>query len=321
MTKKERVIAAIEKREVDVIPCSFSLHFEDDFAFGEEGIKSHLEFFEETDVDILKIMNENRVPNVDNILSPDDWSKIPTYSLEDDFMQSQIKMVEGILSACGTDVFTLGTIHGICASGIHPLKETTGSYENSRDLICKHFRQNKKPMLEAFQRITDGMCLLARKYIQLGVDGVYLASLGADRKWFTDDEFKECIDFFDKQIIKAIRDEGGYIMLHMCNSDLEMTRYKDYDSLVDIVNWGVYDTNFSLEEGRKLFPSCTILGGLENRSGIIIDATDEELSAEVKNIIANFGKTGFMIGADCTLPTELPYARIRVATDSAHNKR
>ena len=37
MTKKERVIAAIEQREIDGVPSSFSLHFPADKKQGEIG--------------------------------------------------------------------------------------------------------------------------------------------------------------------------------------------------------------------------------------------------------------------------------------------
>ena len=53
MTKYERVVAAIEGREVDMIPCSFSLHFPHDSAFGEASVKAHLDFFKKTDTDII----------------------------------------------------------------------------------------------------------------------------------------------------------------------------------------------------------------------------------------------------------------------------
>ena len=63
MTKKERVIAALKKEVIDYVPCGFSLHFPADANSGEAGIKSHLDFFKETDTDIDKIMNENLVPS------------------------------------------------------------------------------------------------------------------------------------------------------------------------------------------------------------------------------------------------------------------
>lgn len=316
MTKKERVWNAIQGKEVDHVPTGFSLHFPKETAAGEEGVNAHLEFFRETDTDIIKIMNENLVPDVGEIRTPQDWNKIPAYSLKDQFMQRQIAMVEKILEQADPDAFSLGTLHGVCASAIHPIEARYG-YENVRELFCTHIRENKTPVLEAFKRITDGMCQLAVKYKELGLDGIYYAALGGERHYFADEEFQECIEGFDKQILKASKEAGGVNVLHMCKHNLNMNRYETYNDLADVVNWGVYETNFSLEEGRKLFPGTTIMGGLANRSGVMVDGTVEELKEAARQVIRTYGKTAFILGADCTLPTEIPYSRIKAVVDAA----
>jgi len=316
MTKKERVWNAIHGKEVDYVPTGFSLHFAKGQAAGEAGVQSHLEFFRETDTDIIKIMNENLTPDVGDIQRPEDWNKIPSYSLKDDFMQRQIHLAERILEKADPDAFALGTLHGICASAIHPIEARYG-YEHVRKLLCAHIRENKTPVIEAFKRIADGMCQLAVKYKEIGLEGIYYAALGAETRYFTDEEFKECIEPFDKQILQASKEAGGVNVLHMCKDGLNMKRYETYHSLADVVNWGVYETHFSLEEGRRMFPGTTVMGGLANRSGVFVDGTVSELRSAVKDVIRSYGKKGFILGADCTLPTEIAYARIKAAVEAA----
>lgn len=313
MTKRERVMAAIRKETVDFVPTSFTLHFNE--KTGKEAVEAHLKFFEETDTDIIKIMNENLVPDAGEIRRPEDWNKIPTYSLKDSFMQSQLDMVKAIMEKADPEAFSVGTLHGICASAIHPIEARYG-YEPVRELFCAHMRENKAPMLEAFKRITDGMCQLALAYKELGLDGIYYAALGGERHYFTDEEFAEAMEPFDKQILQVSKEAGNVNVLHMCKNNLNMNRYASYADLVDIVNWGVYEADFSLEEGRKLFPGKTIMGGLANRSGVMVDGTIEELKAESKRIVQEFGKEGFILGADCTLPTEIEYSRIKAITEA-----
>ena len=77
------------------------------------------------------------------------------------------------------------------------------------------------------------------------------------------------------------------------------------------MNWAATKHNLSLIEGRDLFQR-TIVGGLGDR-GIIVDGNQEEIQAAVQQVIAEFGPTGLMLGADCTLPTEIPLANIRAA--------
>ena len=76
MKKRDRVFAAIRGEEVDHVPCGFSLHFPHDCAFGDASVEAHLRFFKETDTDIIKIMNENLVPDVgekDSFLFNEGW--------------------------------------------------------------------------------------------------------------------------------------------------------------------------------------------------------------------------------------------------------
>lgn len=144
MNKKERVIAAIRGDVPDHVPVGFSLHFPRIAKTVEEDLKFHLDFFRETDTDIIKIMNENLVPDFGEIRTPDDWNKIPALSLNDSFMLNQIELVKRIMDQADPDAFSLGTLHGICASAIHPIEARYG-YEAVRELQVTHFRENKSP--------------------------------------------------------------------------------------------------------------------------------------------------------------------------------
>ena len=59
------------------------------------------------------------------------------------------------------------------------------------------------------------------------------------------------------------------------------------------------------------------MGGLKNRSGVLIDGSKEEIHQAVKDIAEEAGRTSFILGADCTLPTEIPYERVRMAVEAA----
>ena len=293
MTKKERVIAAIEQREIDGVPSSFSLHFPADKKQGEACVKAHLDFFRDTDADICKIMNENLVPVFGTIHTPDDYDRlIPVMTMEDEFMKKQIELTRQILAGCDKDVFTMGTLHGICASGIHPIEQAGINYYAARQMQVDFLRWDEKKMLSAMQRITDVLCLLAKAYIEAGLDSVYYASLGGEYEFFTDEEFAKWIKPFDIQVMKAIK---------------------------EVVNWGVFEAPFDLEKGKELFQGKTVMGGLPNRHGVLVDGTKEEVEAEVKKVIREYGRKGLILGADCTLATEQDLDKVKAAVLAARN--
>lgn len=315
MNKRERVIASIKKEKADFVPACFSLHFNRTNKTQEEDLESHLEFFRETDADISKIMNENLLPDFGPIVTAEDWKVIPHFNANSAFIKNQIELTKRILSHLQAEDFSIGTLHGICASSIHPIEARYG-YEAVRALQVKHFREKKEVVLDAFKRITEGLIELVRQYAASGVDGIYYAALGGEERYFSDEEFEEAIAVFDKAILKEIKENGLYSFLHICKDGLKMERYKSYAGYFDVVNWGIYEAPCSIEEMKNIFPDACIMGGLANRSGVIVDGSIEELEQEVERLVKTYGKEGFILGADCTLPTEIPYSRIKSIVDT-----
>ena len=322
MTKRDRVLRAIRKEPVDFVPSCFSLHFPKEKNSGEAGVRAHLDFFRDTGADIAKIMNENLVPSPGMGSSfPEAYADVRAFDRDTDFIVDQIDFTKRILDGLDDEYFTLGTLHGICASALHPIERSGIDYEKARDLQLLSLREAEGTTLSAFNRIADGLCGLVEGYKEAGVDAIYYAALGGEPRWFSDEEFDKWIKPFDLKIMKAIKEAGMYCFLHICKDGLNMQRYRDYASLSDVVNWGVYEVPFSLEEGRKLFPDCTIMGGLRNRSGVLVDGRAEEIREEVRSVINGFGRTGFILGADCTLATEQDMGRLRAAIEAAQDMK
>ena len=315
MNKYERVKAAIAKEPVDHVPACFSLHFPSDIAFGEAAVKAHLDFYRKTGVDILKVMNENFFPPIGKMDSPADWKKLPTYDRNAPFMKEQTELIKRIRDE-EPDAYILGTIHGVCASSLHTIEEMYG-YDPVRALFTVQLRTDPKAVLDARQRVADALCEYVRACVDAGCDGIYYAALGGEKRHFTDAEFDIAVKPYDLQVLSAIHEAGADVFLHICKNGLNMERYRGYGRYADVVNWGVYEAPLSLEEGERLFPGATIMGGLANRSGVMVNGTVEELKEEARRVIRAHGTTGFILGADCTLPTEIPLKRVRAVVEAA----
>ena len=48
------------------------------------------------------------------------------------------------------------------------------------------------------------------------------------------------------------------------------------------------------------------MGGLPARTGVMTQGTLEEVTQEAKRLATQYGSEPFILGADCTLPTEIP---------------
>lgn len=50
--------------------------------------------------------------------------------------------------------------------------------------------------------------------------------------------------------------------------------------------------------------------------GPIVTGPAEAIEAEVQQTLQEFGTQGLLLGADCTLPTDTPFANIRTAVEA-----
>ncbi len=317
MTKRERVLAVIQGQRPDHVPAGFSMHFPKGEEAGEAGVESHLRFFQETDLDICKIMNENLAPYVGEIPSPGDWSKVAAACRESRFVEAQGEFTGKILARVEEDAYFLGTLHGITASAIHPMEKFYG-YEGARTRLAEHLRQEERPVLEAMEELTRRQCQLVREYAEAGIHGVYYAALGGESRWFTDEEFARWIEPFDRRILLEIQKAGMHAFLHICKDGLVMERYRDYPA--HVVNWGVYEAPLALDEGKRLFSGKAVMGGLGNRSSQWSLSALPELERAAGELIAGGREGGFLLGADCTLPASTPYQVIRRVGELARER-
>ncbi|MGI6079664.1 MAG: uroporphyrinogen decarboxylase family protein [Candidatus Avilachnospira sp.] len=314
MNRRENTLAAVRGQEPDYIPSGFWLHFPKECFHGDAAVEAHLKFFEESETDIMKIMNENVIPCSVPINKPEDWANIPEFDKNSKFIQDQLEITKKIIDKVHDNGIVLLTVHGIVASAWHARGGTDG-YETGSSFLTEHLRANPKAVAQAYDRISDALVTLTEEALKIGVDGIYYAALGGESYLYTDEEFEEFVKPYDLKILNAAAKRPAFNILHVCKDRLNLNRYKDYPT--DVVNWGVYEQNPSLEEGRELFGDAAILGGLDDRAGVLVDGTEEEIRAEVHSVIKRMGRHKFLLGADCTLPTDIDTERIRTAVRAA----
>ena len=81
MNKLERVRAVLAGKEADRVPASFWFHFRPDKMHGQAAIQAHLDFYRQSNVDFLKVMNEHPYQTNVEIKSPSRLGQSPSGSL------------------------------------------------------------------------------------------------------------------------------------------------------------------------------------------------------------------------------------------------
>ncbi len=312
MNKKQRAAAAFRGEQVDRIPASFSLHFPAAASSGKQAIDAHRTFFQETDVDIFKVMNEHLYSPEVVIKSPEDWKHVRPITGKERYIQNQLDIIKALSDELGSEAYIFATIHGIFASAFHATKDDDASLAH-HDKVTAHLAERPDIVAAALERIAEGLAHFVNLCIEAGAEGIYYAALGAESYRFSREDFNRYIKPNDITILEAAGKAPGGTILHMCKDQLNIDLYKDYPS--DIVNWAVNEQNISLEEGRTLFQR-PILGGFDDRGGVLVEGNKEEIEREVHLLVKTYGPRNFILGADCTLPTEISYERIRWAVDA-----
>ena len=312
MNKKERVDAAVRGKPVDRVPAMFSLHFLEKDYFGKNAIEAHRSFYKETDVDILKVMNENKFTTDVSISVPGDWKKVRPITGKEPFVQDQIDIIKALADEFGDETYLFTTIHGAFASAFHATNDKDGNLAHG-DKVTAHLKEKPEDVEPALRLIAESIALFTQLALEAGSHGIYYAALGAEKYRFSKEMYNQYIKPNDLIILEAAKQAPAGTILHMCKDQLNIEVYKDYPG--EIVNWAVHEQNIGLTEGKELF-NRTVLGGFDDRSGLLVDGTKEAIEAEIGAIIEEMGTEQFILGADCTLPTDISYERIRWVTDS-----
>ncbi|WP_018659785.1 uroporphyrinogen decarboxylase family protein [Allofustis seminis] len=310
MSKRENVIKLLNKETFDYTPAGFWIHFPKEIIESgiEAQVQAHLQFAEQTQVDVLKIMNENEFRRSTPIVRASDWAHIKPLATNDQKFRNQKEIIERTLEALDEQVYTLGTIHGVMAS----LSHSSGhSYSHSPQLLIQHALENKTAVLDAIKATTENVLYMLEMTNQTAVDGIYYAQLGAEKDRLPREFFEEFIKPYDLMILKAVQDKK--IFLHMCKEHVDFDRFKDYPA--DVVNWAIHEGDYDLAAGTDYFKDKIILGGLDDRSGVLVDGSKNEIDEALTALKEQSDLSRFILGADCTLPTTINYERIRYAVE------
>lgn len=312
MNKKERVKAVMKGEVPDRAPAGFWFHYRPDYTV-EQMVEAHLKLFRETDMDIIKVMQDYMYPIEGEIHCADDWYQIGVKGTDSEEFQKLAAVIRGIRSQVGEDVLIFQTMFG-------PFKAASIAFGD--ETLMKYSKEDPGAVAVGIHHIADGLEAWARGFLDAGADGIYYSAQFAEEGRFEKAEWEKLVRPYDLQILQvADRMEDKYNILHICgepeyNFKTHVEWFGDYPA--DLVNWSVKDNGYSLEKGRQFFKK-PILGGMNNK-GNILKGPEDAIEKEARQILDSFGTKGFMLGADCTIQGEnirLDY--IRKAVETAHN--
>jgi len=309
MNKRDLVLSLLDAdQQQKVIPAAFFLHFDRAYHRGQAAIDKHLEFFRYTDMDFVKIQYENVFPQRPKIQMPADWEHMPMY--DKNFYEDQLNIVDGLVKKAKKEALVIMTLYSpfMCAGHTSDLQ-----------IIVQHIKENPARAKKGLEIITESLMIFVKECIKRGVDGFYHSTQGGESGTFDDNAlFEECIKPYDLVLMEEIAGTCPFNILHVCD-------YHDgYDDLTPFLDYPGHIVNCSLELGTEKLTAQKasqmfgrpFMGGLD-RLGTIFSGSQEDIIAAVETECGQ-KPSKFLLGADCTVPTEIDWDNLKTAIAAAH---
>jgi uroporphyrinogen decarboxylase len=309
MNKRDAVLSVIDPGQKPAyIPAAFFLHFDPAYHRGQAAVDRHLEYFRYTGMDFVKIQYEHGFPPIHEIQRPEDWAKMPFYDL--DFYTEPLRVVEGLVKAAKPEALVVLTLYSPFMFAGHVAGEPT---------VTAHMKENPQAVRRGMEIITDSLMGFVRECIRLGLDGFYMSTQGGEKGRLDDlDLFNQAVRPYDLALMEEIQRSCIFNILHVCDYRLP---YRDLNPFVDypghVVNTSLHlaDSKITAQQVSHQF-GRPFMGGLD-RLGIIAQGSHAEIREVVDDILREAPER-FILGADCTVPSETPWDNLKLAISLAH---
>ncbi len=309
MNKKERVKAVFMGQEPDRVPVCMWQHVPEEFWDDDDAfVKCQTDFLKATDVDFMKLSGDKFFgwpdPILNNIQSADELWQMKPLAPDHPWLRSFIERTKKVVDAINGECYTFMLIY----VPLSYLRLQVGY-----PMMMKLIRENPEAMKHATDVIAESVKYLIDGLIdEAGVDGCFYSVQNAEWCRFTEEEYLDWVRPAEKKLLDYMNTKSDMNIIHFCAWEEEPNRlsvWKDYKA--PVISWSRYIDVYDMDLMRYWTGGAALWGGFDNRPGTLLyEGTREEIEAEVKSLLKQGGKTGYILGSDCSIHNELPVERI-----------
>lgn len=318
MDKRERVLACMNHLTVDRPPVGFWFHFSDEQKMGAACVQAHLDYYNHVDVDLAKIMCDGYFdypnPLAQSMQKASDWYHLKPLGKNHPFLREQVDRAKAVKDGLKDDMCVFYNVFAPFSSI---------RYGTSDELVMAHLREDPQAVAYALGIIAeDNSTLCELLMTEAGCDGIYYCVQGGEKDRMTGETYRAYVTPSDKAVLSHANKFSPYNILHCCGwagIPNRLENWQDYPAKV--INWAVFIEEMDLVRGRAFFGGKTVLGGCDNRkTGVLYTGSKAEVQSFVRKLVSSFDQdTGYMIGADCTLPADIDKKRIQWVIEAVNS--
>lgn len=328
MSKKQIVFDAFNNKKVERVPVGFWFHFVEGEEFNQglereeivrKNIEGHRAFYEEFQPDFIKLMSDGFFQYPNDVLikagTTQELKQIKPLGKGHPWIEKQVQLVRALTEIFGDDV---ATFYNVFSPATFFKILLTNSGTNLT--ISDYFKEDKAALKYALDVISEDLANLAARVIEEGkADGIYLSVQNVQDSDFTAEVYFEIIAPSERYVLQGANKVSDNNILHICGYEgarNDLTIYKDYDAKA--INWAVNVEQVSLLEGKKLFGDRAVIGGFDNTAkGLLYRGSKEEIEEFTEQLLQDAGTTGVILGADCTVPSDIELKRLEWVREKA----
>jgi uroporphyrinogen decarboxylase len=341
MNKREWVLKALRNETVEKVPAGFWFHYApDELVDGfvspeifEQNTAGHQRYFKEFQPDFLKIMTDGFFiyPNRefrDAEKAADLWN-VKSIGADHPWINKQVEFAKSITGAFGKEVLTFYNIFSPSTT-FKFIRRASGRKEDQDACLAGFIAEDRSAVIHALNTAAEDLAILARRIItEGGADGIYFSTQDIIGEGMDRAAHDQVTAPGDLRVLEAANTAaeaaaaagsrcGPLNILHICGYEghrNDCRRFVDYPA--QVFNWASAVEGLSLGEGKRLFGK-PVIGGFDNTAkGILYRGSEAEIKAETKRLLDEAGRTGLVLGADCTIPRDIDLKRLNWVREAA----
>ena len=332
MTHAERIRAMVNNQPVDRVGLSGWLHMPMVDRNVKDFTKATIDFTDNNGWDFVKLMSNGHYfaeaygANIRwrndprewsgeileyPIKNPDDLANLPVINPDENrVFQRELAIAKNVCDHYKGEVPVLATIF----TPLTWVQEMINSTHPGPAMA--YMAENPKEVHKACEALLETNKMLLDRFIEAGVDGIFLSTQWACRSLITKKQIEEFCRPYDKELLNYIKDRTWFNMLHIhyCE-DLDFEEFKDYEG-IQALNWEnctkVPDPSrlTSIKTVREMYPDKVIIGGIDQHNDFINADNDREAIKEVLRrrlltALEECGDMRFIFAPGCALPLEV----------------
>lgn len=327
MSKRELVLRALHQQQVERVPVGFWFHFitnEEELrqpvpAVIERNIAGHQAFIAAFQPDFVKLMSDGffYYPN-DHIAQAktiDDLKDIQSIGKDHPWIQQQVDLVKQQKEQFVEDI---AAFYNIFAPATYFKWQLAGGEAQFADFLL----ENPDLTKQVLAVIAEDIAYLVTAILsQADIDGIYLSVQNVQDPRISSDVYAQLVRSSDLLVLKAANTVSANNILHICGYEgatNDLSLYQDYPSAA--VNWAVGPEELSLAEGKELFER-TVIGGFDNTvNSVLYQGNQTDIQHTAQALLEEAGETGVILGADCTVPSDIPLEYLQWVREVTYQK-